>query len=152
MVRPTGVQNSGMNPCTICGIPADAGWFDNSSIQEAPRRLHEEVVLASYRVPREYCGQLVYFSQYAFTNSRAGDPFHTPDYEWSIRIDGRRLSPYAALDHIVNPWGIHGFPIHIRLNGDNDVQFVIRCIKEDGNLSRVGGRLMGRYWYNNTYG
>lgn len=152
MVRPTGLQNSDMNFCAICGIPTDAGWFDNSSIQQAPRLFNEEVVLAHYKVPREYCGQLVYFSQYVIPLSEEGNMIYTPDYEWSIRIDGRPLSPYNSLDHIINPWGIHGFPIDIRLNGDNEVQLVIRCMKEEGNLSRVGGRIMGRYWYNKVYG
>ncbi|HDR7429958.1 TPA: hypothetical protein QCX20_003342 [Bacillus toyonensis] len=150
MFRPTGVQNSDMNFCNNCGSPVDTGWFDNSSIKQAPLILNNEVVLAQYKVPPNYCGQLVYFSQYAFPFSEEGDMFYTPDYEWSIRLDGSPLAPYTSLDHIVNPWGIHGFPINIRLNGDNKIQLVVRCIKEKGNLSRIGGRLMGRYWYNGT--
>ena len=153
MVRPAGVQNSGLNFCSICDSPADAGWFDSSSIQQAPRKFNEEVLLAHFKVPREYCGQLVYFSQYAFSYREKGDTLlYTPGYEWSIRLDGIPLSPYNSLDHIINPWGIHGFPINLRLNGDNAIEFVVRCKKEEGNLSQVGGRIMGRYWYNETYG
>jgi len=150
MVRPAGVQNSGVNFCAICGSPADAGWFDESSIQPAPAE-GDELVLARYQIPQEYCGQLMYFSQYIFSASEGSRSLHTPEFEWSIRVDGRRLAPYASMDHIVNPWGIHGFPIHLRLNGDNEVQFVIRRLG-NSSITHVGGRLMGRYWYNEVYG
>jgi hypothetical protein len=156
-----------MNICAICGIPQDAGFFDESNIKEAPK-LGEELVLARYELHRNYCGMLMYFAQ--FTNKYASDPteVQTPGYQWQIRCNGQPRDPYLAFQHIINPWGLSGFPVYLRLEEGCVLEITIRNLDvlnpppptdpnaEDKDkyrrLKRVGGRILGRYWYNNIYG
>lgn len=59
-----------MNVCHICGIPSDAGFFDESNIFQTgqnappPQQLDrgDELVLARYEVHRNYCGVLMSFA------------------------------------------------------------------------------------------
>jgi hypothetical protein len=144
-----------MNACHICGIPWDAGFFDDSSIKSAPD-LGKEVVLARYELHRNYCGMLLYFAQ--FTDRYADDEINveTPGYQWQIRCDGQPRDPYLTFGHIINPWGLSGFPVYLRLEEACVVEFVIRNVSMGPNnplkLEKVGGRILGRYWYNTIYG
>jgi hypothetical protein len=144
-----------MNICHICGIPQDAGFFDDSHIKDAPN-LGEEVVLARYELNRNYCGMLMYFAQ--FTNKYASNPteVQTPGYQWQIRCNGQPRDPYLAFQHIINPWGLSGFPVYLRLEEGCELEFVIRNLSVSGTdtnkLEKVGGRILGRYWYNTAYG
>lgn len=142
-----------MNVCHVCGIPWDAGVFDQSSIQPAPAP-GQEVILARYRLHPNYCGTLLYFAQ--FTNRYATDPsqVRTPGYRWQIRSGNGPLDPYLAFEHIINPWGMAGFPVQVRLGEGATLELVVRNIgvTEEEQLAFVGGRLVGRYWYNTDYG
>lgn len=161
-----------MTVCHVCGIPADAGFFDESRISPVPAEVGDEVVLVRYELHQSYCGMLVYFAQY--TNAYARDPsrVETPDLQWEIRINGYPRDPYLAFNRIINPWGLHGFPMNLRLEEGSLLEFVVRRIDPPttaaaatvgrpvgagsgtGRLrvAHVGGRLVGRYWYNTIYG
>jgi hypothetical protein len=142
-----------MNICPICAIPQDAGFFDESHITEAPGSLGEEVVLARYELHRNYCGMLMYFAQ--FTTQYAIDPkqVKTPGYQWQIRCNGQPRDPYLAFDHIINPWGLSGFPVYLRLEEGCILEFAIRNVgAQPTEEDLVGGRILGRYWYNDIYG
>lgn len=145
--------------CHVCGIPADSSYFDDSSIAEAPRG-GAEVVLARFELHPNYCGILQYFAQY--TNAYAASPVdvETPDLEWQIRSDGRPLAPWLTFRRIINPWGLSGFPIRVRLQEGCLTELVVRDVGSgvvllaaaDIPVTRVGGRLLGRYWYNTAFG
>ena len=176
--------------CLICGIPADAEYFDSSGFvgnavnkiagngedgdvdlfdhfgliapDELPRR-GEQKVLASFQLHPQYCGVLTHFSQYTDLFGRDATQIFTPGFEWVILQNGKPLFPYIRLDIIVNPWGCNCLPILIRLDENAHVEFVIRNrgIRDDpatGNvpadypIRAFGGRIMGRYWYNDSFG
>jgi hypothetical protein len=148
--------------CHACGIPADAGFFDSSSIADAPTEPGQEIVLARYELHRNYCGVLHYFAQ--FTDAYAADPTQvaTPELRWQIRCNGQPRDPYLTFDRIINPWGLSGFPIHLRLEEGSLVEFVVQFAAPSTPIVilsstappilKVGGRLLGRYWYNREYG
>ena len=142
-----------MNVCHLCGVPADAGFFDESSVV-APPRLGEQVVLARYELHRNYCGMLLYFAQ--FTDRFARDPGEvlTPGFRWQIRCNGQPRDPYLTFDRIINPWGLSGFPIALRLEEGSVVELVVRRDGADQgqDLLKIGGRILGRYWYNTDFG
>jgi hypothetical protein len=144
-----------MTVCHICGIPADAGFFDESNVVDLDSgNPEQEIILARYELHRNYCGMLLYFAQ--FTDRFARDPSQarTPGYQWQIRCDGQPRDPYLTFDHIINPWGLVGFPLYLRLEEGCVVELSIRDIgaEEDDKLQQVGGRILGRYWYNTIYG
>lgn len=113
---------------------------------------------------------LTYFAQftdlYAIDNSR----IQTPGFEWLILQNGMPIFPYTRLDMIINPWAYNCLPISIRLDENARVEFVIRnrSIKDEDLEEReqgpdeslpprypiriFGGRLVGRYWYNEVFG
>jgi hypothetical protein len=141
-----------MNSCPTCGIPWDAGFFDDSNIVPAPAE-GEERLLARYQLPRNYCGVLMSFAQ--FTDRYARDPSEvaTPGYQWEVRCNGRPRDPYLNFQHIINPWASMPFPLYLRLEEGCLLELVVRR----SGLSRtpvekVGGRIVGRYWYNPEYG
>lgn len=144
-----------MNICHVCGIPWDSGYFDESSIQEAPG-LGQELILARYELHRNYCGILMSFAQftepYATNNANA----RTPGYQWQIRCNGQPRDPYLTFDYIINGWGQSGLPVSLRLEEGCRVELVIRNVNvsngDDRLLGFVGGRITGRYWYNTVYG
>ena len=117
-------------------------------------------MLARYELHPNYCGFLQYFAQY--TNAYAASPIEveTPDLEWQIRSDGRPLAPWLTFRRIINPWGLLGFPIHVRLQEGSLTELVVRNVApaieieapRDIAVSKVGGRLLGRYWYNTAFG
>jgi hypothetical protein len=139
-----------MNVCNICGIPWDAGFFDESSIQEAPQQ-GQEVVLASYQLHRNYCGVLMSFAQFTDLYAANNSQIQTPGYQWQIRCNGQPRDPYLTFEHILNPWGYGGFPVQLRLEEGCLVQLIIHNVNGNG-LTTVGGRLTGRYWYNTIFG
>jgi len=57
------------NVCQICGVPLDAGYFDVASFQDAPgigKNVDKtEVEVACYELNQQYCGTLLYFTQFA---------------------------------------------------------------------------------------
>ncbi len=149
--------------CHICGIPADAGYFDSSSIASAPTQPGEEVVLAKYELHRDYCGVLLYFAQFTDAYARDTAEVETPDLHWQIRCNGQPRDPYLTFNRIINPWGLSGFPIHLRLEEGCLLEFVVRFAgppvppvvilsSTTRPVLKVGGRLLGRYWYNRAYG
>ena len=139
--------------CHICGVPADASFFDESSIQKGPQT-GQEIVLARYELHRNYCGTLLYFAQFTNKYGESATNVLTEGYQWEIRINGQARDPYLTFDHIVNPWGLLGFPIYLRLEEGCVLEFVIRNVgaPPEPELEKVGGRILGRYWYNNIYG
>jgi len=163
------------NCCTICGIPLDAEYFDvsgfvgtgeavdqfqNFDLQlpaSLPRR-GEQVVLASFQLHPQYCGVLTYFSQYTDLFVRDNTQILTLGFEWSILQSGKPVFPYTRLESVVNPWGFNCLPVLVRLDENARVEFVLRNrgIK-DTDLARYpikafAGRIMGRYWYNDSFG
>jgi len=146
--------------CHVCGVPADASYFDDSSIAQAPDEDSREVVLAKFELHANYCGELQYFAQ--FTDAYASTPaaVETPDLEWQIRSDGQPLAPWLTFRRIINPWGLSGFPIHIRLREGSLTELVVRFVGTGSiveatdlpTVQQVGGRLLGRYWYNTDFG
>jgi hypothetical protein len=137
--------------CQACGIPQDAGFFDASNISDAPA-LGQEIVLAQYQLHRNYCGMLLYFAQ--FTDEYAGDATKvtTPGLQWQIRCNGQPRDPYLTFDRIINPWGLSGFPIFLRLEEGCALEFAVRNVGSSRGVAKVGGRLLGRYWYNTDHG
>jgi hypothetical protein len=153
------------NTCQICGVPADAGHFDVANFKDAPGfgvNLNKtEVELAHYPLHSQYCGSLIYFAQYAEKDQRSPNNrqvlSHTPGYEWLILCNNQSRSPYLPTSIILNPWGYTAFPVHLRLEEGCMLRFVVRKVappsgQTEVTLSTVGGRLMGRYWYNASYG
>jgi hypothetical protein len=151
-----------MSVCDICGIPWDAGFFDESKIivlknpdgttaQEF--NPGQELVLATYQLHRNYCGVLMSFAQFTDLSVGSNPQFTTPGYQWQIRCNGQPRDPYLTFDHIINPWGYGGFPVQLRLEEGCRVELVIRNVGDRGlDLDQVGGRITGRYWYNVVYG
>jgi hypothetical protein len=140
--------------CVTCGIPLDAKPFDESSVRARPSKLGDQVVLARFELPPQYCGTLEYFAQY--TNHYAQDPsqIDTTGLEWRLLTNNRPLYPYLSMTVIVNPWGYGSFPVAIRLDDSATVELVVRNAgyPTDGPVTHVGGRIVGRYWYNAAYG
>jgi hypothetical protein len=142
----------GAGQCEVCGIPLDAGVFDDSKIRDAPL-VGEEFVLAEYTLHRNHCGVLRYFAQFTDLFAREPDKVATPGYQWQIRCDGQPLDPYLTFAHIVNPWGLVGFPVDVRLGEGCRVEFTIRNVgAPPGDVLVVGGRILGRHWYDTRFG
>jgi hypothetical protein len=145
--------------CHVCGVPADSSYFDDSSIAAAPQS-GAEVVLARFELHANYCGILQYFAQYTDAYATTPVEVETPNLEWQIRSDGRPLAPWLTFRRIINPWGLSGFPIHVRLQEGCLTELVVRNVGSgivlfapgDIPVTRVGGRLLGRYWYNTAFG
>jgi len=137
--------------CTNCGIPLDAQYFDESGMQDRPS-FGDTIVLASFQLQPQYCGVLEYFAQYVGQRNRGLSVAETPGLEWTIQVNGSPLYPYTGVEIIVNPWGVGGFPVNIRLSENALVEFVVRATQSVQTITRVGGRIMGRFWYNSGYG
>ncbi len=140
--------------CQVCGVPTDAGYFDVASMQPAPTRVGEETELARYELHPQYCGSLLYFAQYAEEQPSGRQIMSdTPGYEWLILCNNQPRAPYLPTSLILNPWGYNAFPIHLRLEEGCTIRLVIRHVGgSERSLSRAGGRLLGRCWYNPRYG
>jgi hypothetical protein len=149
------------NVCHICRIPLDAGYFDVAGIKAAPGVVGEEVEVARCELNPQYCGTLLYFTQYAEQETPPPSPQQviskTPGYEWLILCNNQPRAPYLPTNLILNPWGYNALPIHLRLEEGCTLRFVVRKVtlaadEKEVNLSQVGGRLLGRTWYNTIYG
>jgi len=149
--------------CHVCGVPADASYFDDSSIALVPDANRREVVLAKYELHPNYCGELQYFAQYTDAYAQTPAAVETPDLEWQIRSDGQPLAPWLTFRRIINPWGLSGFPIHLRLREGSLTELVVRFVGSSTPnpeilllslppVQQVGGRLLGRFWYNTNFG
>jgi hypothetical protein len=151
------LENETSGLCAGCNIPLDSQYFDVSNIQEVPGP-GEEVLLARFDLPAQYCGVLQYFSQYTDAFGKDCSQVTTPAVEWRILTNDQALFPYFGLKHIVNPWGYGSFPVNIRLDENSTVEFVARGVNPTGvatgdePVNFVGGRLVGRFWYNAAYG
>jgi hypothetical protein len=146
----------------MCGVPVDSQYFDESRITEPPG-VGSEVVLARFKLPPQYCGVLEYFAQFTDAQARDHTQVETPGLEWSMLSNGRPLFPYLKFDRILNPWGKGSFQVFVRLDEGTTVEFVVRGVAEvsatddrpvveNPSPRRVGGRIVGRYWYNAAYG
>ncbi len=142
------------SPSAVCGIPVDAKYFDEAGFAKVPER-GESVLLARFDLPPQYCGVLEYFSQFWSENGKDPAKVLTPGLRWELRANGKPLYPYLKVEHILNPWGVGSFNVILRLEESARLEFIVR------NLTRnlvpkteelLGGRLLGRYWYNTTYG
>ncbi len=147
---------SGDYRCVRCGIPVDSECFDESSITDLPGP-GRELVLARFELPPQYCGSLEYFSQ--FTNLIASNPaeLETRGLDWGLLSNGRPLAPYLRFDRILNPWGFGSFPVAVRLDESATIELVVRnrgYAPPAGAkiIERIGGRIVGRYWYDAAYG
>lgn len=148
------------NVCQICSVPMDAGYFDVAGIKNAPLA-GAEVEVARYDLNPQYCGTLLYFTQYAEQENPPQPPQQvlskTPGYEWLILCNNQPRAPYLPTDLILNPWGYNALPIYLRLEEGCTLRFVVRKVtpkpgETEVKLSQVGGRLLGRSWYNTIYG
>lgn len=135
-----------------CGIPLDSQYFDDARIVDVPAVGASEIV-ARVELPAQYCGVLEYFSQFTDLFGRDPSAVETPGLRWQILANRQPLYPYHQLELILNPWGNGSFQFGIRLPEGAVVEMVVRRIaKEEPEIERVGGRLMGRYWYSSAYG
>lgn len=143
-----------MNTCQICGVPLDANYFDNASIKAAPRNPGDEVEVARYALHPQYCGILLYFAQYAEPENFERKLVETPGYQWLVLCNNQPRDPYLPTSLILNPWAENNLPVHLRLEEGCVVRLVVRRTTTSPGplLIKVGGRLQGRYWYNNIYG
>lgn len=146
--------------CTACGIPADSQYFDDSSVQRAPEQ-GEELVLARFELPAQYCGVLQYFSQFTDAFGDNAAQVATPNIEWKLLVNNHALFPYINLRQIVNPWGYGSYAVNLRLEENSAIEFVARGVAGDrslegtpavGPIEVVGGRIVGRFWYNASCG
>ncbi len=142
------------NSCQVCGIPMDAGYFDVADIKTAPL-VGAEVEIVRYELHSQYCGTLLYFMQYAEESGTKRQVIsNTPGYEWLILCNNQPRAPYLPTSLILNPWGANALAIQLRLEEGCTVRFVVRrgAATVSPELSQVGGRLLGRTWYNTIYG
>jgi len=145
--------------CVACGIPVDSQYFDDSSVQAAPA-IGEELVLARFDLPSQYCGILQYFSQFTDTFAVDNSKITTPNIEWKLLVNSHALFPYINVRRIINPWGYGSFPVNIKVDENSTVELVARGVIDDGtappgaasSICFVGGRIVGRFWYNSSYG
>jgi len=140
-----------------CGIPIDSQYFDDARFDKLPG-IGESVLLARFELPSQYCGVLECFSQYTDLASQDPAEVETPGLIWRILVNRQPFSPYHELSQILNPWGYGSFPFSLRLPEAAVVEMVVRRIDDKKSplsgksITRIGGRLLGRYWYNSGYG
>ena len=144
--------------CNACGIPFDSQYFDDSDVVAAPANVGDEIVLARFDLPPQYCGVLQYFAQFTDSFGRNAANINTPEIEWKLLVNNHSLFPYLNLRHIVNPWGYGSYQLNLRLDENSSLELVARRVKNASEVdildrvTRVGGRIMGRFWYNPCYG
>ena len=136
--------------CAVCGIPIDSQYFDTVGFQPLPNP-GDQVLLAQFQLPAQYCGILEGFSQFTdrfFTNP---SEVETVGLEWRLLVDGRPLNPYTTVEAILNPWGVGSYPVRIRLPEGARLEFTLRRRPgaASSGIARVGGRISGRYWFPN---
>lgn len=140
-----------------CGIPIDSQYFDDARFDKVPE-IGASTLLARFELPSQYCGVLECFSQYTDLASQEPAEVETPGLIWRILVNRQPFSPYNELGVILNPWGYGSFQFSLRLPEAAVVEMVVRRIAEGKSplsgksIKRIGGRLLGRYWYNSGYG
>jgi hypothetical protein len=144
------------NPGELCGMPADAEYFDESGITAVPEP-GREATIARFSLAPRYCGRFENFCQFTDLQARDHAEIETPGLQWLVLINHRPLYPYLNLERIINPWGWGSFPVSIRLDESAVVEFVVRNAGYTPPagapfIRRIGGRILGRYWFNPTYG
>ena len=150
-------KNLNYNSGVTCGIPLDAEYFDVSGIvsgADLPAR-GEQRVLASFQLHPQYCGVLTHFAQFTDRFALDNSQIRTPGFEWLIVQNGKPLFPYTRLELIVNPWGCNCLPVAVRLDENAKVEFILRNRSGDPfdpTLTTFAGRILGCYWYNETFG
>jgi hypothetical protein len=142
--------------CALCGIPLDSRYFDNSNVDKPPDP-GKELLLASFELPPEYCGILEYFAQFTDRQAKHPEEIRTPELEWILRLNGRPLDPYFGFRYLLNSWDYATFRVAIRLDDTSRLEFAVRGTgsappSSSERIKVVGGRLVGRYWYNPVYG
>ena len=151
----------------ICGIPLDAQYFDVSGFLEGDKlpRVGEQAVLAGFQIHPQYCGLLECFAQFTDLFVCDHTQVDTPGLEWVILRNGQPLFPYNKIESIVNPWGYNNYTFQIRLEQNSKLEFAIfnrnftrfytggaSQTNLEFTIGKVGGRLIGRYWYNVAFG
>ncbi len=153
MSAPECIDSVVLHGCPRCGQPLDALSFDESKI-EAWTPGTREIVLARFDLPIQYCGVLESLSQ--FTDLYAGDPrqVSTPSVQWRLLIDRNPAAPYLDVRWILNPWGECSPSVPIRLSAGARVELIARRVlpPNGGEPAVVGGRITGRYWYDQSFG
>ena len=140
--------------CERCGTASDSRYFDESGIVDLPAP-GREALLARVELAPQYCGALEFFAQYTDRQSRDAAAIETPGLQWLILVNRQILAPYGGLERIVNPWGFGSFQIMSRLPEGATLEFVVRRrLAGDAlaGVTRVGGRVVGRIWYDSSYG
>jgi hypothetical protein len=145
----SGVQHG----CPRCGIPIDALTFDDSSIVAWPDP-RSQVTLARFELPPQYCGVLESFMQFTDAYAKDESAVETPTVWWRLLIDRHPVAPYTNLQWIVNPWGgVQPAPVLIKLPPGATVELIARSDpSQSDSIRKVGGRIIGRYWYDLSYG
>ncbi|HEX7296441.1 MAG TPA: hypothetical protein VF251_11845 [Pyrinomonadaceae bacterium] len=139
--------------CAGCGTPVDSQYFDESSVVDVPTATGDELVLARFELPAQYCGVLQYFSQFTDAFGLNFANIQTPTIEWRLLVNNHALYPYVNLRHIINPWGYGAYPVNIRLDENSTIELIARRVAATGpTINVVGGRIVGRFWYNTSYG
>src|SRR4026208_1109446 len=144
-----------MNVCNICGISLDSGYFDKASFEKAPQP-GQEIVLAKYKLHPNHCGVLMSFAQFTDLYAKDNAQVQTPGLQWQIRCNGQPRDPYLTFEYILNPWGYAGIPVQLRLEEGCLIEIAVRNmdakVGKAGQITQVGGRITGRYWYNTDFG
>ena len=148
------------NVCQICGVPVDAGYFDVASFKDAPvgmraRRGGAGALRAASRSTAAPCS-ISPSSRKTGSDARQVIS-QTPGYEWIILCNNQPRAPYLPTSLILNPWGYNALPRSPAIGGRMRRQssWSEKLLLPRGRavtLSQVGGRLMGRSWYNTNYG
>ena len=154
------LSRDGRAHCAMCGIPVDARYFDESSVvtpEGGPGavviRPGETLVLARFALSPQYCGVLEYFAQHAELSGAPTPLVKTPGIEWTLFSNNRPLDPYIQLDRVLNPWGNGSFQIALRLDAGTTLTLAVRGVDSRAlTYGVIGGRIVGRYWYNPAYG
>ena len=142
--------------CVNCGVPVDSQHFDESGFS-APPAAGDRIILARFALPPQYCGVLEFFSQFTDGFAKDQSQVETPSLDWLLLVNERPLYPYVNFARILNPWGFGSYPVNIRLEEGATLEFGVRGVAVSTGaaaapLLRVGGRILGRYWYNPVYG
>jgi hypothetical protein len=143
--------------CLNCGIPVDSRTFDESRIDVIPD-VGGQIVLAAFELPSQYCGALEHVAQFTDLSARRPDQMETPGLEWSLAANGRAVYPFSRLNRILNPWGFGSFRTDLRLDEGARLELIVRRTasrtsrRQGLKVELVGGRIVGRYWYNRGYG
>lgn len=136
-----------------CSVPVDAECFDASGFTRKVPSRGEQIVLASFQLHAQYCGVLTHFAQFTEDFAVHPDQILTTGLEWILLQNGKPIFPYLRLEMIVNPWGQNCLPVLIRLDENAKLEFIIRNVNYTGSEEKlIAGRIIGRYWYNRTFG